>query len=291
MQVTSNWPLPAEGIRFLTPQFLTDQLARNPLTANLYPVAMGYYPNADKHQMVRNQHHNYLLIYCTAGRGTLIIDGKHHRIRSGDLILLPKGLAHSYASHSRYPWSIYWLHFDGVAAEAFCDHLDFNGPIQAVGMQPRLVAAFEALFSLRNSAYNLASFIHGCHEMQQAISYMALLVRQQRSNTGKQIDLDAARAFMNQHLHGQLNLETLAAHSKLSKYHFSKRFKALTGHSPIQYFINLKMQHACYLLDVSAQSIKQVAAALGYDDAYYFSRLFKKVIGLSPDQYRKSKHR
>ena len=48
----------------------------------------------------------------------------------------------------------------------------------------------------------------------------------------------------------------------------------------------MKMQRACYLLDSTQQSVKQLAAALGYDDAYYFSRLFKKVIGLSPAQYR-----
>ena len=166
-----------------------------------------------------------------------------------------------------------------------------TNPVQSIGMQPRLISDFEELFSLRRSGYNQASFVHGCHELQQIMSYLALLVRQQRSKSGKQIDLDAARSYMNEHLHGQLNLESLAEHSKLSKYHFSKRFKALTGHSPIQYFINLKMQHACYLLDSSLQSVKQVAAELGYDDAYYFSRLFKKVIGLSPDQYRKSKHR
>lgn len=291
MSLTSNWPLPPKGIRFLTPQFLIDQLALNPLTSSLYPVAMGYYPRAEQHQMVREVHGNNLLIYCTAGRGTLMLDNHTYRIRPGDLILLPKGVKHSYSSHSNYPWSIYWIHFEGHLSEHFCQHLDIAGPIQPLGMQPRLISDFEELFSLRHSGYNTASFVHGCHQLQQIMSHLALLVRQQRSKSGKQIDLDSARAYMNEHLHGQMDLESLAAHSKLSKYHFSKRFKALTGHSPIQFFINLKMQHACYLLDASTQSVKQVAAALGYDDAYYFSRLFKKVIGLSPDQYRKSKHR
>ncbi len=291
MQVTSNWPLPPKGIRFLTPQFLLDQLALNPLTTGLYPVAMGYYPQAEQHRMIREQHHNNLLIYCTGGRGSLILDGKPLRIRPGDLILLPKDISHRYSSHSQYPWSIYWIHFDGNLSETFCQHLNLSSPIQHIGLQPKLIADFESLFSLRNSGYNTAAFVHGCHQLQQIMSHLALLVRQQRSQSGKQIDLDAARAYMNEHLHDSLDLQSLADHSKLSKYHFSKRFKALTGHSPIQFFINLKMQHACYLLDASAQSVKQVAAALGYDDAYYFSRLFKKVIGLSPDQYRKSKHR
>ncbi len=290
MQITSNWPLPSKGIRFLTPQSLCDQLSQQPLTEALFPIAMGYYPEAYQHQMARDNHNNHLIIYCTAGRGTLIIDGRHQRIRSGDLIIIPKGVAHSYSAHSKHPWSIYWLHFDGRLGEQFCNHVA-NNRVQNIGSQSPIIATFERLFSLRNSGYNLASFIHGCHQLQQMLSHLALLVRQQGARSGKPVDIDRAHAFMAEHLHGHLNLDTLAAHSQLSKYHFSKRFKAVTGHSPIQYFINLKMQHACLLLDATLQSVKQVGAALGYEDAYYFSRLFKKVIGLSPDQYRKSKHR
>jgi len=291
MSITSNWPLPREGIRFLTPQSLLDDMAQTPLSRNLWPIAMGYYPNAHRHRMQRNSLDSTLFIYCTAGRGTLTLDGKQYAVKAGDLALLPARSPHSYESNEREPWSIYWLHFSGALVDEFCQHLDMQSPVENIGLQASLISQLESLFTLRHSGYSPAAFIHGCHQLQQLISYIALVIKQQRSQSGKQIDLDAARAFMNEHLHGQLNLETLAAHSQLSKYYFSKRFKALTGHSPIQYFIYLKMQHACELLDTSSQAIKQIAMAVGYDDAYYFSRLFKKVIGLSPDQYRRSKHR
>lgn len=39
-------------------------------------------------------------------------------------------------------------------------------------------------------------------------------------------------------------------------------------------------------LALTDNSIKEIAASLGYDDPYYFSRLFKKVSGTSPDTYR-----
>ncbi|HET8705548.1 MAG TPA: helix-turn-helix transcriptional regulator, partial [Pseudomonadales bacterium] len=75
----------------------------------------------------------------------------------------------------------------------------------------------------------------------------------------------------------------------LSKFHFSKKYKALTGHSPIQHFIHLKMEQACYLLDISDQAVSLISQQLGYDDPHYFSRLFKKVIGVNPSQYRDAK--
>ena len=42
---TSNWPLPANGVRFTTPPRLRRMLARNPLTAGCY-LALGFYPEA-----------------------------------------------------------------------------------------------------------------------------------------------------------------------------------------------------------------------------------------------------
>ena len=54
----------------------------------------------------------------------------------------------------------------------------------------------------------------------------------------------------------------------------------------MDYLIQLKMQRACQLLDLSDLRVKEVAAKIGYDDPYYFSRLFSKVMGLCPQTYR-----
>ena len=291
MKITSGWPLSNEGIRFLTPKSLCDQLSRNPLTNNLYLIAMGYYPHALNHKMARQNHHNTLIIYCTAGKGMVTSGGIEYIVEAGDLVLLPKHEAHEYHADPVDPWSIYWLHIDGLLTAALCEHLAMKEPVTHIGLQPQITQQLESLFSLRHSGYNMAAFIHGCHALQQLMSYFALLAQNQRSISDRRINLDHIQVLMNEHLHGQLDLDTMANHSKLSKYHFSKRFKELTGHSPVQYFINLKMQHACWLLDIGQQQIKQIASAVGYDDPYYFSRIFKKVIGLSPDQYRRSKHR
>ncbi|MGB1907255.1 MAG: AraC family transcriptional regulator [Spongiibacter sp.] len=286
MAITSEWPLPANGVRFLTPRFMVQLLAQHPLTEGLYPLAMGYYPIARKHHMLRQTHDNYLIMYCTGGRGTLVCDDRQYDIRSGDLVLLPRGHSHAYHADDLDPWTIYWLHFNGRLADAFYQHSRLTSPKLYIGLQPRVVRIFDGLSELRRSAYQLAEFIQGCHQIQALLSYIALLERQQRPQSGKGLDWERLRAMMQEHIHGQLNLDELAASANLSKFHFTKKFKAWSGQSPIQYFINMKVQRACYLLDSTGMSIKEVAAALGYDDAYYFSRVFKKTIGLSPSEYR-----
>ncbi|GAA6151820.1 MmsAB operon transcriptional regulator MmsR [Pseudoteredinibacter isoporae] len=265
----------------------------NPLTKGLYPVAMGYYPSALGHRMERRDHDNQLLLYCTAGKGCLKLENQApQNIQRGQLIALPKGQRHSYWADEQTPWSIYWLHFDGELAEQMMGLLSpaGAGSVHNLGTKPQVLAAFEALFDVRYTATSRTGFIHGCHQTQQLISLLAVLARQSRLESKQAINMEKVEAFMQQHLHSNFSLDDLAQHMRRSKFHFSKVFKELTGQSPMQYFIAIKMQHACSLLDSSDQSVKRISASLGYEDAYYFSRLFKKHIGLSPSEYRRSRH-
>ena len=128
---------------------------------------------------------------------------------------------------------------------------------------------------------NGITLIHKCTSVRHALS-----AERHRPQPGRLIDLEYIQKIMQQHIYTELDLGALATSVNLSKYHFARKFKQLTGRSPIQFFIQLKMQHACRLLDTTNDSIKQVAAATGYTDPYYFSRLFKQSTGLSPSAYR-----
>ncbi len=282
---TSNWPLPANGVRFITPPRLRRLLARHPLAAGCYPLALGFYPEASGHRMERTQPDDHLLIYCRAGQGWLESGDGRFEVGGGDLLLLPKGVAHAYGADAARPWTLYWVHFEGELAEAFLRPLG-KGPVLRIGVQPRLLAEFDALLGVRRQGLSLPHFIHAAHQLQSLLASLAVLPARAQLKSGRVLDVDAVHTVMRAHLHGTLNLDQLAAQFKLSRFHFAKTYRALTGHAPIQDFIQLKMAHACRLLDEGAQSIRQVAEQLGYEDVYYFSRLFRKVVGMAPAHYR-----
>lgn len=93
-------------------------------------------------------------------------------------------------------------------------------------------------------------------------------------------------SYMLQHLDQPLHVATLAAVVNFSPSHFSALFKRWMGCPPIDYFIHLRMRHACWLFDNTSLNVKEVAAALGYDDPFYFSRTFKSVNRVAPSEYR-----
>ncbi|WXL24547.1 AraC family transcriptional regulator [Ectopseudomonas mendocina] len=282
---TSSWPLPANGVRFITPPRLRRQLLRHSLTSACYPLALGFYPNAHEHRMQRLQPEDHLIIYCRSGQGWLDIGDGRLAVSGGDLLVLPKGLAHAYGADENRPWTIYWVHFEGELVEEYLQPLG-RGPILSIGVQPRLLAEFDALLGLRKQGLNFPHFIHATHQLQVLLTSLAVMPARTTLKSGRVLDVDAVHAVMRAHLHDSLNLDELAAQFKLSRFHFAKTYRALTGHAPIQDFIQLKMAHACRLLDEGSQSIRQVAEQLGYEDVYYFSRLFRKVVGTAPSHYR-----
>jgi len=63
-------------------------------------------------------------------------------------------------------------------------------------------------------------------------------------------------------------------------------FKTEVGLSPAQYLKKIRMEKACQLLETSFLRVKEIAAAVGYNDHTHFEREFKKAHGLTPLQHR-----
>jgi AraC family transcriptional regulator of arabinose operon len=291
MSAPSQWPLPRNGIRFLTPAFMLNKLARHPLTRECYPTAMGFYPSADLHRMRRPRHDDNLLIYCVEGRGCAASGDWQGEIGPGQVLLLPQGVGHQYEADASDPWTIYWVHFQGTSTAIFNQYLgDRDGAPQVIqaGISPQVIAHFRGLMAVHRTGYNTEAFINAANQLRHLLTHLALEMQQARASSQDSFSLEAVQNLMLEHIGQPLDLDTLAAAAKLSKFHFSAKYKALTGYSPIKHFLNMKMEHACHLLDSSELSVKGVAAALGYDDPLYFSRQFNRTVGLSPRAYRRS---
>lgn len=290
MSHPSQWPLPPQGVRFMTPAFMIRALDANPLARDCYPTAMGYYPRAAGHAMQRQRHDDNLLLYCVDGRGVLRCGSEVFRLKPGQLAILPQGLEHHYRADRRRPWSLYWVHFQGSAAAVFLNYLGYRSgkPVLDVGLSPALLAVFDSLLAVRQTGYSTLAFVHAANQLRYLLTQFTL---EQRSHLARHgLDLAAIAAYMQENIARQLTLDTLAQVANLSKYYFAARYKALTGYSPLKHFTHMKMEYACQLLDRTDLPIQAVAEAVGYTDPLYFSRLFRKTLGQSPRDYRRAQY-
>ena len=71
----------------------------------------------------------------------------------------------------------------------------------------------------------------------------------------------------------------------INEQHLCFLFKKHTDSTIGNYILNIRMQTAKQLLDLSNYNISETAARVGYHDAGYFSKCFKKYYGISPKHY------
>ena len=202
---------------------------------------------------------------CVGGHGYAVIDGREAHLKAGEILLIPRDTAHTYWAAEDAPWSIYWVHFQGVSTRVFLDYLGYRegqAVVQA-GVSPALLAAFNSLLSVRRTGYSSSAFINAANQLRHLLTQFAMESSRAQAQRQGTLDLDSIQAYMQDNIHAQLELEDLAAVAHLSKFHFSNRYKALTGYSPIKHFLHMKIEYACQLLDSSELSVKAIAAELG----------------------------
>lgn len=87
-----------------------------------------------------------------------------------------------------------------------------------------------------------------------------------------------------------LNLEQLSQEFGISKFQFIRKFKANTGFTPYQYFLNTKLNQARKYLD-SKKDLYGAIVEFGFSDLSHFNRHFKRVYGITPFEYISSINR
>ena len=91
---------------------------------------------------------------------------------------------------------------------------------------------------------------------------------------------------MRRHLSEPIDLDQLAGEVGLSKFHFSREFKRLTGQSPMTALRAERVAAARSLLLSTPWKLQLIANQAGFADEYQLSRVFKRVTGISPGKVR-----
>lgn len=85
--------------------------------------------------------------------------------------------------------------------------------------------------------------------------------------------------------------EQLARGANMSLTTLRRRFRASTGSTLHNYWLECRAAEARRLLGDTDTAIKSIAHSLGYQDVYYFTRQFTQFTGVSPAAYRRSRQR
>ena len=122
--------------------------------------------------------------------------------------------------------------------------------------------------------------------------YISLLVclhkHQTNTYTATSDVIQKAVEYINQHISENISMDALCADIHISKYHFCRKFKKVTGFTVMDYVLKTRIVAAKSMLSETELPISEVGSCCGFSSVSYFCRIFKENTGLTPLQYRKA---
>jgi len=259
----------------------------------------------------------------TSGGGWLEVEGQPDgiRVRAGDLVILPRGNAHSLRDTAQS--RVLWL--DDILAET----PPLNGRLAHGGGGERaelvcggfaidqltarpMLETLPVVVHLRGHEGRAPEWLSGLIRMisvemagggpgaEAVVSRLtdALLAQALRSHllatepvsASPLSDPQVARALrlMRERPAAPWTVSKLAGAVGLSRSAFADRFRAATGESPMRSLTRYRLERAAAYLRRSDAGLREIARRTGYDSEVSVSKAFRRQYGTSPGAYRKA---
>lgn len=260
----------------------------------------------------QNEHYHafYEFYYLVSGDRKFFLNGKNYRVKSGDIMLIPKREIHRTtffgegSEHERIAMCFgdeVIMHLkDNISQDDFKQcfrqrHLSIPKAKRAYleGMFEKLLVEYEKedeFSSLLCQMYceEIILFIIRCQKEQELQFGQAINLEDGEDKSPEDMEMENAAQYINQHFMETLTLPIMAERSCMSDSYFSRRFKQVTGFGFKEYLNMVRIRYACELLVSTDWSITKISEACGYMDSNYFGDAFRKLKKVSPRDYRKN---
>ncbi|MEN6324730.1 MAG: AraC family transcriptional regulator [Syntrophomonas sp.] len=236
---------------------------------------------------------DYHIIVCSETPPDTYVNGKLQSFDSGKILVINPGdtwlcpRGHStkqYLSLLIKPYMI-----DKVAKEmGFYDKIRFlKLQNQYSNQLMQTIQNFEG--ETRN--HHKSALMLDCLVIQIAV----LLLREFKTNIRQQpallpdneAPIALAIEYIQEYFNANITIEDICGEINMSPFHFIRTFKQITGLSPHQYLLKVRISRAQDLLRKRHHSVAEAATLCGFINISHFSSKFKEITGYSPSSYKK----
>lgn len=229
---------------------------------NQTPVGTTWYP--------RHSHRKYEIMHYIRGKGNMWTEHGSIPFSEGTIIIIPPNLLHGSVSEQEFVNISIECDFDGLFA--LDAPVALSGNVSDEGSQL-------ARMIWENRCGNEA-YLHSL-----CIAYAQYALQQFRiENKMSACVRKIMMQISDQAFNPQINVSGMLQQSGYAEDYIRMCFKRETGKTPLEFLTELRMKHACYLMEVyqNTMTLSEVAEKCGYLDYIYFSKKFKKYMGMSP---------
>lgn len=228
----------------------------------------------------KHAHEEYAVGVTLRGIQHYHLDGSLQLSYQNGVMLFNPEQAHDGMAHDETGLDYVMLYIDPqllLEASEKKDIVRFSTPIvYDYSLKQKIVSLSEAILNDKDEAL--------CSEL--LISLTDHLVQTNLSTDDKKDAplIRKAKDMLHSNLEKVLTLDEICKELQLSKFQFIRFFKAHTGISPYQYFLNCKIERAKQLIEKN-RDIYSAVAACGFVDLTHLNKHFKRVYGTTTYEY------
>lgn len=231
-------------------------------------------------QLRPHSHHFFHIIFVTSGILEVSIKGNTHAVSENQAIILPPYIPH--ALSSKYGYCQIGVDIFDTENNELCSLLNqtFPSGFGIVKMQ-LLPAHFEEMIKSVRDLTKLNRL-----KLQNNAEALVISFIEQASDTSNKSFRDR---FLDMIAHDDglnFTLPDMCSYLNISKTHLERLVHDEFECSAVEYYNKLKLMKACFLLQNSESSIRNISEKLGFYDESHFTRFFKKNMGVTPSNYR-----
>ena len=251
--------------------------------------AIGHYYEGKDYFTEREFMDTYLILYTISGQGILRYRDKECILKAGCLALIHCNEYQYYGTNSHIPWEFKWIHLNGVVCNEYFNLINDNAiniiEIDDIG---EINLQFdEILNSIKIN--NFAKDITISRVLNDLMTNLVL--RKLQPNNSKlycyhKVEIDKVIGYIEDNYSKKISIDDFVKLVHISKFHFLRVFKNITGSSPYEYLTNYRIKKSKYLLKNTDKSVNEISLTIGYLNVNNFIRDFKKYVNTTPGQYR-----
>ena len=228
---------------------------------------------------------NYVIECCSAGYGSVIINGKEFPLKSGDCYILLPGDTIIHKADKVYPREGVWCGVSGINIGSYLKTIGITSEQPFVKKE-----AFDIIYKHICAIIEINSETDAGAELRKNSHLHMIfgqLLRLSKKEESQGAYIRKALNYIEMHYNQNISVSDIATELGLERCYFSTLFKNSTGKTPHAYLTEIRIKKACMLLESSEFSIADISQAVGIESVN-FSRVFKKHTGKLPNEYKKS---
>lgn len=236
-------------------------------------MSIGRHRQVKPWRLAAHRHPFYEMIVVTEGAQFVKIGGATIRAVEGDILFYPRGVAHTEWTEPGDMLESAYLAFEWKAARQ-------DVPFKVRDRHGRVRVLMEWLLAEAKSHKVLTPAITWTLCDALLVQFMSLWL------CVEQDFVEVIRRRVRDHIQSAVSLDWMANAAGMSKFHFIRQYRRLTGRTPMEDVRALRVEYARDLVLTTSLPLKVIAEKAGLGDQYHMSHVFKRSIGTSPGRLR-----